>query len=100
MKDLGLLKYFLGIEGARGDDGLFLSQRKYALDVLQEAGMLGCKPIDTPMEQNHRLAYVEGNPYAHPKQYRPLVGCLVYLSVTQPELSYAVHTLAQFLSNP
>lgn len=100
MKDLDVLKYFLGIEVARGNEGLFLSQRKYALDLLTEAGMLGCKPIDTPMEQNHRLAYAEGDPYEHPAQYRRLVGRLVYLSVTRPELSYSVHTLAQFLSNP
>ncbi|XP_057247165.1 uncharacterized mitochondrial protein AtMg00810-like [Beta vulgaris subsp. vulgaris] len=100
MKDLGLLKYFLGIEVARSPDGLFLSQRKYALDVLTEAGMLGCKPIDTPMEQNHRLALVKGVPFDNPDSYRRLVGRLVYLSVTRPELSYDVHTLAQFLSDP
>ena len=96
MKDLGVLKYFLGIEVARGPDGIFLSQRKYALDVLSEVGMLGCRPIDTPMEQNHRLAYAEGEPFSQPDQYRRLVGRLVYLSVTRPELSYSVHTLAQF----
>lgn len=100
MKDLGVLKYFLGIEVARSPEGIFLSQRKYALDVIFEAGMLGCKPIDTPMEQNHRLAYAEGEPFSQPDQYRRLVGRLVYLSVTRPELSYSVHTLAQFLSNP
>ena len=73
---------------------------KYALDVLNEAGMLGCNPIDTPMEQNHRLAFVKGNSCAHPDQYHRLVGRLVYLSVTHPKLSYAIHTLAQFLSDP
>nr|XP_021852182.1 uncharacterized protein LOC110791730 [Spinacia oleracea] len=52
------------------------------------------------MEQNHRLAYAEGDPFAYPKQYCRLVGRLVYLSVTRPELSYSVHTLAQFLSAP
>ena len=62
--------------------------------------MLGCKPIDTPMEQNHRLAHVEGHPFEHPDRYRRFVGRLVYLSVTRPELSYSVHILAQFLSNP
>ncbi|XP_021733403.1 uncharacterized protein LOC110700203 [Chenopodium quinoa] len=51
---------------ARGPEGIFLSQRKYALDVLSEVGMLGCKPIDTPMEQNHRLAYAEGEPFSQP----------------------------------
>ncbi|XP_057251474.1 uncharacterized mitochondrial protein AtMg00810-like [Beta vulgaris subsp. vulgaris] len=100
MKDLGVLKYFLGIEVARSSEGIFLSQRKYALDVLSESGMLGCKPIDTPMEQNHRLALVDDAPLSDPDRYRRLVGRLVYLSVTRPELSYAVHTLAQFLSAP
>ncbi|XP_021859775.2 uncharacterized mitochondrial protein AtMg00810-like [Spinacia oleracea] len=52
------------------------------------------------MEQNYRLAYAEGEVFAYPKQYRRLVGHLVYLSVTRPELSYSVHTLAQFLSAP
>ncbi|XP_019102754.1 uncharacterized mitochondrial protein AtMg00810-like [Beta vulgaris subsp. vulgaris] len=80
MKDLGLLKYFLGIEVARGTDGLFLSQRKCAFDVLTETSMLGCKPIDTPMEKNHKLAHVEGHPFEHPDQYRRLVGRLVSIT--------------------
>ncbi|XP_021748910.1 uncharacterized protein LOC110714674 [Chenopodium quinoa] len=100
MKDLGVLKYILGIEVARSPEGIFLSQRKYALDILTEAGMLVCKPIDTPMEQNHRLAHASGEPFAHPDQYCRLVGRLVYLSVTGPELSYSVHVRAQFLSDP
>ena len=56
MKDLGELKYFLGIEVARGREGIYLCQRKYILDLLTETGMLDCKPIDTPIEQNHCLA--------------------------------------------
>lgn len=55
MKDLGIAKYFLGIEIARGAEGMFLSQRKYALDIVAEAGLLGCKPVSTPREQNHKL---------------------------------------------
>lgn len=49
MKDLGRIKYFLGIEIARGAEGMFLSQRKYVLDIVNEAGLLGCKPVSTPM---------------------------------------------------
>ncbi|XP_021735697.1 uncharacterized protein LOC110702303 [Chenopodium quinoa] len=52
------------------------------------------------MEQNHRLAHASSEPFAHPEQYRRLVGRLVYLSVTRPELSYSMHVLAQFLSVP
>jgi len=55
MKNLGGLKYFLGIEVARSKEGIFLSQRKYVLDLLIEAGLLECKPVDTPIMQNHRL---------------------------------------------
>ncbi|CAO2840998.1 unnamed protein product [Amaranthus hypochondriacus] len=62
--------------------------------------MIGSKPIDTPMEQNHRLAYEEGHLYQYPDQYRRLVEPLVYLSVTRPDLSYFVHILAHFLCNP
>lgn len=55
MKDLGSLKYFLGIEIARWSAGIFLCQRKYVLDLLTETTMLDCKPVDTPIEQNHKL---------------------------------------------
>ena len=56
MKDLGGLKYFLGIEVARSSEGIYLSQQKYVLDLLSETGMLACKPAETPIVQNHHLA--------------------------------------------
>lgn len=55
MKNLGGLKYFLGTKVARSSQGLFLSQRKYVLDLLSKVGMIGCKPADTPIVQNHNL---------------------------------------------
>ena len=55
MKNLGGLKYFLGIKVVRSSEGIFLTQRKYVLDLFAEIGMLNCKPIDTPIVQNHRL---------------------------------------------
>ena len=60
MKDLGPLKYFLGIEVSRSSEGIFLSQRKYALDLLQETRMSGCQPVDTPIEEGLKLC-VEPN---------------------------------------
>ncbi|CAA7037262.1 unnamed protein product [Microthlaspi erraticum] len=100
MKDLGLVKYFLGIEVSRAPEGIYLSQRKYALDIVKECGLLGCQPVKTPMEQNHNLAKDTGDYYNDPLRYRRLVGRFVYLTHTRPELSYAVHMLAQFMQQP
>ncbi|RVW70757.1 Retrovirus-related Pol polyprotein from transposon RE1 [Vitis vinifera] len=73
-KDLGKLKYFLGIEIAQSSSGVVLSQRKYALDILEETGMLDCKPIDTPMDPNVKLVPGQGEPLGDPGRYRRLVG--------------------------
>ncbi|CAH9085209.1 unnamed protein product, partial [Cuscuta europaea] len=100
MKDLGKLKYFLGIEVARSSSGLFLTQRKYALDIITEAGLLGAKPAAFPIEQNHNLAHTSGPSLTDPEPYRRLVGRLIYLAVTRPDLTYAVHILSQFLHSP
>lgn len=100
MKDLGRTKYFLGIEIARGAEGMFLSQRKYVLDIVNEAGLLGCKPVSTPMEQNHHLLSAEGPFCTDPVRFRRYVGWLVYLTITRPELCYAVHVLSQVMHKP
>ena len=60
MKDPGGLKYFLGIEVLRSSSSVFISQRKYVLDLLDETGMVDCKPSNTPLMVNHKLHMVEG----------------------------------------
>ena len=100
MKDLGKLKYFLGFEVSRGPEGIFVSQRKYALDIVTDTGNLGCQPAATPLEQNHKLAISTSPVLTDPNKYRRLMGRLIYLVHTRPELSYSVHVLLQFMKKP
>ncbi|XP_019422988.1 PREDICTED: uncharacterized protein LOC109332461 [Lupinus angustifolius] len=97
MKNLGGLEYFLGIEVARSKKGIFLSQRKYVLDLLLETGLLNCKPIDTPMVQNHKLGVYANQVPTNKERYQKLVGKLIYLSHTRPDIAYAISILSQFM---
>ncbi|KAM3407194.1 hypothetical protein ACQJBY_000937 [Aegilops geniculata] len=99
VKDLGQLKYFLGIEIARSPKGIVLSQRKYALDLLSDTGMLGCRPASTPIDQNHKLCAESGEPVDKEK-YQRLVGRLIYLCHTRPDISYAVSVVSRYMHDP
>ncbi|KAL1190135.1 Retrovirus-related Pol polyprotein from transposon RE2 [Cardamine amara subsp. amara] len=85
IKDLGELKYFLGIEVCKFVDGLFLSQRKYVLDLLEETGKLGVRPAKTPIQESYKVC-PEGEPLLEVKQYQRLVGKLIYLTITRPDI--------------
>ncbi|XP_043697246.1 uncharacterized mitochondrial protein AtMg00810-like [Telopea speciosissima] len=100
LKNLGKLKYFLGLEVVRSPKGIYLSQRKYTLDILSECGLLAAKPVSFPMEQNSRLDPDTGSPLPDPSQYRQLIGRLLYLTITRPDIAYCVNNLSQFMQLP
>ena len=98
IKDLGSLKYFLGLKIARSDKGICLNQRKYVPEVLKDAGMVGCKPAKTPMEQQLKLSKGDGELLKELSQFRRLIGKLMYLTHSRPNITYSVYKLSQFLS--
>ncbi|KAG8491024.1 hypothetical protein CXB51_014147 [Gossypium anomalum] len=100
VKELGKLKYFLGIEVAHSREGIFISQQKYIVDLLTETGKLGCKPVETPIEVNHRLGNALEDAAVDERSYQRLVGKLIYLSHTRPDIAYAVGVVSQFMHNP
>ncbi|KAJ0860505.1 putative RNA-directed DNA polymerase [Helianthus annuus] len=99
IKDLGSLNYFLGLEVIHDTDGLFLTQTKYANDILDRAGLTNAKPIATPLSTSDTFT-ADGTPFADPTLYRSLVGALQYLTITRPDLSYAVNQACQHLHSP
>ncbi|KAG7594092.1 Integrase catalytic core [Arabidopsis thaliana x Arabidopsis arenosa] len=103
IKDLGELKYFLGIEVCRSKEGLFLSQRKYTLDLLSQVGKLGAKPAKTPLEDDYkanRKGELDNKPFEDVTQYRRLVGKLIYLTITRPDICFAVNVVSQHMQAP
>jgi histone deacetylase 1/2 len=102
LKDLGDLHYFLGIEVKRLEDGLVLSQQQYAMEILAKAGMKNCRPISTPMCTLEKLSIESGEKLGpeDSSKYRSMVGALQYLTLTRPDLSFAVNKVCQFLHAP
>ncbi|GKE58366.1 NSP-interacting kinase 1-like protein [Tanacetum coccineum] len=93
IKDLGLVKYFLGIELCKTDTGMHINQRKYILDLLTDAGLTGAKPSPFPLPTQLKLSLDKGTPFKDAGVYKRLVGRLLYLTMTRPDISYAVQHL-------
>nr|XP_020179221.1 uncharacterized mitochondrial protein AtMg00810-like [Aegilops tauschii subsp. strangulata] len=100
MKDRGPLHFFLGIQVTHDHTGFFLSQSKYADELLDRANMTGCKPVSTPVDTHSKLSGDAGAPVDDPSDYRSIVGVLQYLTMTRPDLAYAVQQACLSMHDP
>ncbi|KAL0449217.1 UNVERIFIED_CONTAM: Retrovirus-related Pol polyprotein from transposon RE1 [Sesamum latifolium] len=100
MSDLGLLHYFLGIEVIQMEEGIFLSQKKYAKGTFKNFHTTGCKSVDTPMAPNEKLKKDDGAKRVASSTYRSLIGSLLYLTATRPDIMFATSVLSRFMQDP
>ncbi|KAJ8774045.1 hypothetical protein K2173_009476 [Erythroxylum novogranatense] len=97
MTDLGLLHYFLGFEVKQDFDGIFISQRKYAMDLLKKFNMLRCKVKATPMNVNEKLSQDDNTEFVNATYFRSLVGGLNYLCHTRLDIAFSVRVVSRFM---
>ena len=100
LKDLGPLHFLLGVQAYTTEAGLYLSQRWYISNLLKKTNMHEAKPISSPMSSSIVLSKFGGTALLDPTTYRSVVGSLQYLSLTQPDLTFVVNTVCQYMSHP
>jgi hypothetical protein len=100
MKDLGPMHYFLGLEVWKSPEKIFLNQGKYAVEILKRFDMLECKAMNTPMETNLKLLVDALSELVDATLYREIIGSLMYLMNTRPDICFSVNTLSQYLVEP
>lgn len=100
MTDLGEMSYFLGMEIHQSHHGIFVNQKRYTTQILHKYNMDKCKPVDTPLAVNLKLSKDDGAEKVDETMYRSIIGCLLYLTATRPDLMFAASVLSRFMSNP
>ncbi|KAE8734773.1 Detected protein of unknown function [Hibiscus syriacus] len=100
MTDLGALQFFLGLEVKQVEDGIFVSQKKYAADLLKKLNMTGCKIAATPMNLNEKLKKDDGTEETDAWSFRSLVGGLIYLTNKRLDISFVVGVISRFMHCP
>ncbi|GKB48853.1 retrovirus-related pol polyprotein from transposon TNT 1-94 [Tanacetum coccineum] len=100
MSDLGRLHYFLGIEVVQSDAGIFISQRKYMQEILKKFRMKDCNPVSTPVEPGVKLVKDENGRDVDSTLYKQIVGSLIYLTATRPDIMYVVNLVCRFMESP
>lgn len=99
MTDLGLMNFFLGLEVKQSEDGIFVSQNKYAKPILKRFKTEKCKTVSTPLVVNEKLSKDDGVETADPRIYRSLIGCLLYLIASWPDLMFSASLLSRFMQS-
>lgn len=99
MKNLREIRCFLGLEVEKSDQGYFVSKKGYAESLLERFGMGESKAKATPMEPNLKSKKDEGKSLKDARKFRQLVGSLIYLTITRPEISYSISVVSQFMHN-
>ena len=100
MKDLGIMHYFLGMEVWKNTNEIFLSQGKYAVEILKKFGMMNCMAMATPMASNLKLLSDASSDTIDVMMYRQMIGSLMYLTNMRPDICFALNTLSQYLTDP
>ena len=100
MSDLGIMNYFLGMEIHQCSLGIFISQRKYVVDILKKFKLKSCKEIATLLAQNEKISKNDDEKLEEPFAFRSLVGSLLYLITTIPNLMFPAGLLSRFMSSP
>ncbi|CAL8134899.1 unnamed protein product [Prunus armeniaca] len=100
MTDLGLFHHFLGMRVIQTDSSIFIHQRKYASSLLNKFGLTDCKPVSIPLVATEKLIKDDGSGAADEENYRKLVGSLLYLIATRPDVIYATSLLARYMHGP
>ena len=98
MTDLGEMTYFLGMEVKQNDGEIFISQKKYAKEILKKFSMENCKGTNTPMCQKEKLCKDDVSEQVDETLYKSLIGCLMYLTATRPDILYAISILSRFMN--
>jgi hypothetical protein len=100
MTDLGIMKYFLGIEVDQSTKGIFVCQQKYATDIIKRFCMEDCNPTETPIPLGTKLSKQDEGPTIDSTLYKILVGILLYLTTTRPDIMYATNFVSRFMESP
>ncbi|MCH83109.1 copia-type polyprotein [Trifolium medium] len=100
MSDLGKMKYFLGVEVCQTDEGIFIHQMKYAYEILSRFGMENCNAVSSPIVIGCKLVKNEGGKASDALSYKQMVGSLMYMLATRPDLAFSVCLVARFMERP